>query len=164
MTLLRKLLMVMIVISMFSKSQIVFVKFVNGLLGKLLLYFILFFFCGFLNLQTWNHKRKEMRKMPFGDCGFYFCVLTLTVNGSRSTICELIPHTRCVTFIKPMVPQSHTHLCLCTWCHWTAKIVQIPDIYLWIICSRCKKITLKEEKLKRLIMSATVPRKKSPSV
>lgn len=38
---------------------------------------------------------------------------------------------------------SCTHLCFCTWSHWTAKVVQIPDINLRIIGSGCKEITLK---------------------
>lgn len=88
MTLQRKLLMVMIVISMFSQSQIVFVNFLwmvflendhfikkkKNPLDKIIITTHTWngkhkFPVAFLH--TWNHKHKETRKMHFGDCGFY---------------------------------------------------------------------------------------------
>lgn len=54
-----------------------------------------------------------------------------------------------------------TNLCLCPWCHWTAKIIQVPDIYLWVIRSWCEEITLKDERLKNINSTAVQGKKRS---
>lgn len=89
----------------------------------------------FLSHRYENHSVWNKGKQSSGDCGYNALIDHIK---PLSKGCEEECPCHWTILFSPC-----THLCFCTWSHWTAEVVQVPDINLRIICSGCKEITLK---------------------
>lgn len=94
----------------------------------------------YLTPQIRNHSMWNKRKQSSGD---YDCNTLIDHINPSSKLCR---EEECPCHLNIFFSPC-THLCFCTWSHWTVKVVQIPDINLRIICSGSKEITLKRTKI-----------------